>query len=71
MLKLKHKATALAVMASAFIATNASAGAVADAVTAATGDFKADLASVGGIAVGLGLIGIAFIAGIRLIKRAG
>ena len=63
---LKHKATALAVMASAFIATNASAG----AVTAATGDFKADLASVGGIAVGLGLIGIAFIAGIRLIKRA-
>ena len=67
---LKHKATALAVMASAFIATIASAGAVADAVTAATGDFKADLASVGGIAVGLGLIGIAFIAGIRLIKRA-
>lgn len=67
---LKHKATALAVMASAFIATNASAGAVADAVTAATADFKTDMASVGGIAVGLGLIGIAFIAGIRLIKRA-
>lgn len=67
---LKHKATALAVMASAFIATNSYAGSVADAVTAATGDFKADLASVGGIAVGLGLIGIAFIAGIRLIKRA-
>ena len=70
MLKLKHKATAMAVTTSAFIATNASAGAVADAVTAATTDFKADLAAVGGIAVGIGLIGIAFIAGIRLIKRA-
>ena len=66
----KNKLAALAVMASAFIATNSYAGAVADAVTAATGDFKTDLASVGGIAVGLGLIGIAFIAGIRLIKRA-
>lgn len=70
MLKLKHKATALAVMASAFIATNASAGAVADAVTTATTDFKADLAAVGGIAVAIGLIGVGFIAGIRLIKRA-
>lgn len=67
---LKHKATALAVMASAFLATNSYAGAVADAVTTATTDFKADLAAVGGIAVSIGLIGIAFIAGIRLIKRA-
>ncbi|OAM31826.1 hypothetical protein A7P95_00050 [Eikenella longinqua] len=62
---LKNKLAALAVMSSAFIATNSYAGAVADAVTAATGDFKTDLASVGGIAVGLGLIGIAFIAGTR------
>jgi len=66
----KNKLAALAVMSSAFIATNSYAGAVADAVNAATGDYKTDMASVGGIAVGLGLIGIAFIAGIRLIKRA-
>ena len=66
----KNKLAALAVMSSAFIATNASAGAVADAVTTATTDFKADLAAVGGIAVAIGLIGVGFIAGIRLIKRA-
>lgn len=52
------------------VSTSSYAGAVADAVTAATGDFKADLTAVGGIAVGLGLVGIAFIAAVRLIKRA-
>lgn len=67
---LKHKATALAVMASAFIATNSYAGVVADAVNTATTDFKTDLTSVGGIAVAIGLIGVGFIAAIRLIKRA-
>ncbi|OFN62070.1 MULTISPECIES: hypothetical protein [Eikenella] len=66
----KNKLAALAVMSSAFIATNSYAGAVADAVTTATTDFKADLAAVGGIAVAIGLIGVGFIAGIRLIKRA-
>lgn len=66
----KNKLAALAVMSSAFIATNSYAGAVADAVTASTGDYKTDMTAVGGIAVGLGLIGIAFIAAIRLIKRA-
>lgn len=66
----KNKLAALAVMSSAFIATNSYAGAVAEAVNAATGDYKTDMTAVGGIAVGLGLIGIAFIAGIRLIKRA-
>ena len=66
----KNKLAALAVMSSAFIATNSYAGAVADAVTTATTDFKADLAAVGGIAVAIGLIGVGFIACIRLIKRA-
>ena len=66
----KNKLAALAVMSSAFIATNSYAGAVADAVTTATTDFKADLAAVGGIAVAIGLIGVGFIAGIRLINRA-
>ena len=66
----KNKLAVLAVMSSAFIATNSYAGAVADAVTTATTDFKADLAAVGGIAVAIGLIGVGFIAGIRLIKRA-
>ena len=66
----KNKLAALAVMSSAFIATNSYAGSVADAVTTATTDFKADLAAVGGIAVAIGLIGVGFIAGIRLIKRA-
>lgn len=66
----KNKLAALAVMSSAFIATNSYAGAVADAVTTATTDFKTDLAAVGGIAVAIGLIGVGFIAGIRLIKRA-
>ncbi|WP_153718146.1 hypothetical protein [Eikenella corrodens] len=66
----KNKLAALAVMSSALIATNSYAGAVADAVTTATTDFKADLAAVGGIAVAIGLIGVGFIAGIRLIKRA-
>ena len=66
----KNKLAALAVMSSAFIATNSYAGAVADAVTTATTDFKSDLAAVGGIAVAIGLIGVGFIAGIRLIKRA-
>ena len=66
----KNKLAALAVMSSAFIATNSYAGAVADAVTTATTDFKADLAAVGGIAEAIGLIGVGFIAGIRLIKRA-
>ena len=66
----KNKLAALAGMSSAFIATNSYAGAVADAVTTATTDFKADLAAVGGIAVAIGLIGVGFIAGIRLIKRA-
>lgn len=52
------------------VATSSYAGAVAEAVSSATGDFKSDLTAVGGIAVGLGLVGIAFIAAVRLIKRA-
>lgn len=64
------KVTGAAVMASALVSTNAYAGAIADAITTATTDFKSDLTSTGGIAVGIAVIGIGFVAGIRLLKRA-
>ncbi|MFD1243563.1 hypothetical protein [Paralysiella testudinis] len=45
------------------------AGPIADAVTSSTADFKTDFTAVGGIAVGIALIGIGFVAAIRMLKR--
>lgn len=55
---LNQKTTALAVSASAFVATNAYAGPLAEAVKTETADFKTDLYAVGGIAIGLAMVGV-------------
>lgn len=68
-MKALKKLTALAVIPLSLVATNAHAGAIADAVTSATTDFKADFTAVGGIVVGLALIGIGFVAAVRMLRR--
>lgn len=68
-MKALKKLTVLAVISLSLVATNAYAGAIADAVTSATTDFKADFTAVGGIVVGLALIGIGFVAAVRMLRR--
>lgn len=54
----KTKATNAAIVATAFVATNAIAGPMADAVKAEVTDVKTDLYAVGGIVIGLSVIGV-------------
>lgn len=67
--KLNQKTTALVVSASAFVATNAYAGALADTVKTETADFKADLYAVGGIAIGLAMVGVGVGMVISMMRR--
>lgn len=53
----------------ALLAAQAHAGPAAEAVKAATTDFKSDLSAVGTETVGVALVGIAFILALRLFKR--
>lgn len=69
-MNLRSKLNVAAATVVTFIATNSYAGQIADAVTTATADFKADLASTGGIAIGVGLVGVGFIAAVKLLRRA-
>lgn len=66
-----RKTTAAIVAVSAFAATNAHAGVVADAIKAETTGLKEDLIAVGGVVVGLVVIRVIFGAGLRLFNRAG
>lgn len=65
-----RKTTAALVAVSAFAATNAYAGPLADAVKQETTDFKTDLYAVGGIAISLALVGVGVALVIRMMRRA-
>lgn len=68
-MKTMKKLALVAAAPLSLVATNAYAGPIADAVTSATTDFKTDFTAVGGIVVGIALIGIGFIAAVRMLKR--
>lgn len=69
-MNINSKLASLALASAAFIAsTSVHAGPIAEAVTTATTDFKADFTTVGGIVVGISLIGIGFVAAVRMLKR--
>lgn len=66
-----RKTTAALIAASAFAATNANAGPLAEAFSNQVTDVKTDLYTVGGVVVGLVVVRVIFGAGIRLFNRAG
>lgn len=64
------KSTAAVVATSALLASNAHAGPIAEAVKTATADIKADLVESGGVALGISLVTVGFVAVVYLFRRA-
>lgn len=67
---LNQKVTALAVAGSSFVATNAVAGPLAEAVTTEMESFKTDLYSVGAVVIGLAVVGVGVGMVIHMMYRA-